>query len=60
MDIFYSSVRELVESGNVETLIRFKKQIESDLSRLGNDERLMEKYEFVCKAIAELYDKNES
>jgi hypothetical protein len=57
-EIFYSSIREIIESGNIERLMRFKKQIESDLSRIGNDERLMEKYEFLCKAISMLYDKN--
>jgi hypothetical protein len=57
MEIFYSSVRELVESGNIERLIKFKKQMESDLSRIGNEERLMEKYEFLCKAISLLFEK---
>jgi hypothetical protein len=57
MDLFYSSVRELVESGDIERLMQFKKQIESDLSRLGNEDWLMEKYEFLCKAISLLYDK---
>ena len=57
MEIFYSSVRELVEAGNIERLMQFKKQIESDLTRIGNDERLMEKYEFLCKAISLLYDR---
>jgi hypothetical protein len=57
MELFYKSVRELVELGNMDRLMQFKKQIETDLSRLGNDERLMEKYEFLCKAISMLYDK---
>jgi hypothetical protein len=57
MDLFYSSVRELIESGNIDSLMRFKKQIESDLSRIGNEEWLMEKYEFLCKALNLMYER---
>jgi hypothetical protein len=57
MELFYSSVRELVESESIERLEKFKKQIETDLVRIGYDESLNEKYEFLSKAIILLYQK---
>ena len=56
-EMFYSLIRELVSSNNIDRLIFFKKQIESDISRIGFEERLMGKYNLVCKAIEQLQDK---
>jgi hypothetical protein len=55
--IFYAQIRELIESYNIERLNHFKKQIEADLSRLGEDDNLREKYQLVCKAIDQVNGK---
>jgi hypothetical protein len=56
-EMFYSLIRELVTSYNIDRLIFFKNQIESDISRIGHEERLMEKYDLICKAIEQLQKK---
>jgi hypothetical protein len=55
--MFYSLIRELVATYNVDRLIFFKNQMEVDISRFGQEERLMEKYHLVCKAIEQLQNK---
>jgi hypothetical protein len=55
--IFYAQIRELIESFNIERLNHFKKQIEADLARLGEDDNLLEKYQLVCKAIDQVNGK---
>jgi hypothetical protein len=55
--MFYAQIRELIETYNIERLLYFKKQMEADLSRIGEDDRLLEKYHFVCKAIDQLTGK---
>ncbi len=54
---FYALIRELIESYNTDRLLYFKKQIEAELSRLGQEDRLLEKYEMVCKALDQLNNK---
>lgn len=55
--MFYALIRELIESYNIERLQYFKKQFEADLARIGEDDYLLEKYQFVCKAIEQLNGK---
>jgi len=55
--MFYKYLRELVSSYNVDRLLLFKKQIEEDMIRIGEEERLMEKYNAVCKAIEQISEK---
>jgi hypothetical protein len=57
MEMFYKYLRELITSYNVDRLLLFKEQIEKDLIRIGEEERLMEKYNAVCKAIEQLQGK---
>jgi hypothetical protein len=57
MEMFYKYLRELVSSYNVDRLLLFKKQLEEDLTRIGEEERLLEKYNAVCKAIDQLTNK---
>jgi hypothetical protein len=56
-ELFYTLVRELVSSENIDRLILFQKQIDSDISRIGQEERLMEKYNLICKAIEQIQKK---
>lgn len=57
MEMFYKYLRELVSSYNVDRLLLFRKQLEEDITRIGDDERLTEKYKAVCKAIDQLTEK---
>jgi hypothetical protein len=54
---FYALIRELIESYNIDRLLQFKKQIETELSRFGEEDSLMEKYEMICKALDQLNGK---
>jgi hypothetical protein len=56
-EMFYMLIRELVSSHEIDRLIFFKKLIDSDISRIGQEERLLEKYNLVCKAIEQLQKK---
>lgn len=55
--MFYVLIRELIETDNIERLMYFKKQMEEDLARIGEEDRLIEKYQLVCKAIDQLTGK---
>jgi len=55
--MFYALIRELIESYNTERLQYFKKQFETDLARIGEDDHLLEKYQLVCKAIDKVNGK---
>lgn len=57
--MFYALIRELIESYNIERLLYFKKQMEADLIRIGEDDRLVEKYQLVCKAIDRINGKKQ-
>jgi hypothetical protein len=57
MEMFYKYLRELVSSYNIDRLLLFKKQLEEDIVRIGEEERLIEKYNAVCKAIEQLTKK---
>jgi len=57
MEMFYKYLRELVSSYNVDRLLLFRKQLGEDITRIGDDERLTEKYNAVCKAIDQLTEK---
>jgi hypothetical protein len=50
-EMFNLLVDELVSSQNIDRLIYFKNQIELDISRIGQDSRLIEKYTVVNQAI---------
>jgi hypothetical protein len=56
--MFYALIRELIETYNIERLQYFKKQIETDLARIGEEDHLLEKYQLVCKAIDQVNGKN--
>jgi hypothetical protein len=55
--MFYALIRELIETYNIERLQYFKKQIETDLARIGEEDHLLEKYQLVCKAINQVNGK---
>jgi hypothetical protein len=55
--MFYAMIRELIETYNLERLLFFKKQIETDLARIGQDDHLTEKYQLICKAIDQVNGK---
>jgi hypothetical protein len=55
--MFYALIRELIETYNIERLLYFKKQMESDINRIGQENSIMEKYQLVCKAIEQLSGK---
>jgi hypothetical protein len=57
MEMFYKFLRELVSSYDVDRLLLFKEQFEQDLKRIGKEERLLEKYNAVCKAVEQLQEK---
>jgi hypothetical protein len=57
MEIFYRQLRELVASYNIERLLFFKRQLEDELARIGDDPRLLEKYNAICKAIEQFQEK---
>lgn len=57
MEMFYRYLRELLSTFNVERLEIIKGQLEDDMTRLYDDERLKEKYNAVCKALEQLHEK---
>jgi hypothetical protein len=51
MALFRELVDELAEAKDTNYLEYLKRQIEEDFNRIGREERLMEKYEFICNTL---------
>jgi hypothetical protein len=51
MALFRELVQELAEAGNIERLEFLKQQVETDIARIGQESRLLEKYNIICEAL---------